>query len=119
MKIQINGLVIYCRVGIRCWERVLKQKVIIDCELTVKQSCDSIRDIGNTIDYSAFKNRLVDFVNTANFTLLETMASDLLSYIIRDEKICHCYLKLYKPLALEKNANVSIIVESNKIENSD
>ncbi|WDM84868.1 dihydroneopterin aldolase [Ehrlichia sp. JZT12] len=115
MKIQISGLVVYCCIGLRHWERVLKQKIIIDCELTIQQTDGFIQDINDTIDYSVFVNELVGFINTNSFSLIETMASHLLAYIIKDKKICHCYLKLYKPFALGKNADISIIVESKKL----
>ena len=115
MKIKINGLIAYCYVGIRSWEKVLRQKVIVDCELSIHQSC-AIQDIDDTVSYSVFTSELVNFMNTNKFSLLETMALELLNYIMKNKKICHCYLRLYKPLALMNNANISVAVESKKVE---
>ncbi|AHC39204.1 dihydroneopterin aldolase [Ehrlichia muris] len=111
MKIQIHGLTAYSYVGIRCWEKVIRQKIVIDCDLTLRSS-DSIYDINDTVDYSIFINNLVNFVSSRRFLLLETMASDLLAYIMADEKIYHCYLKLCKSCACGTDSNISIILES-------
>ncbi|AHX05001.1 dihydroneopterin aldolase [Ehrlichia japonica] len=115
MKIQIHGLTTYSYVGIRCWEKVVRQKIVIDCDLTLRSS--AIYDINDTVDYSVFSNNLVKFVSSRYFLLLETMASDLLAYIMADEKICHCYLKLCKSCACGTDSNISIVLESTESNN--
>ncbi|ABD44765.1 folB domain protein [Ehrlichia chaffeensis str. Heartland] len=113
MKIQIHGFTVYSYIGVRCWEKVIKQKIIIDCDLTLCCN-DLIYDIDETVDYSIFTDNLINFVNSRRFLLLETMASDLLAYIMTNEKIYHCYLKLYKPLTCGTNGNISVVLETTK-----
>ncbi|CAH58131.1 dihydroneopterin aldolase [Ehrlichia ruminantium] len=107
MKIQINDLIAYSQVGIRCWENVLKQRIVINCEITLK-FYDSICDINYTIDYHEFTNNLINFVSSHKFSLLETLVLELMDYIMQDDRIAHCCLKVHKCLACGKNANVSI-----------
>ena len=107
MKIQINDLITYTQIGVHCWEKVLKQKLVINCEITLK-SYNSIHDFNDTIDYHKFVNYLINFVSSKQFLLLETLMLELMDYIMQDAKISHCYLKVYKYLACGNNANVSI-----------
>ena len=116
MKIQIHGLTAYSYVGIRCWEKAVRQKVVIDCDLTLRSS-SPIYDINDTVDYSVFVNHLIKFVSSRYFLLLETMASDLLAYIMEDEKIYHCYLKLCKSCACGTDGSISVVLESTKSSN--
>ncbi|CEI85464.1 Dihydroneopterin aldolase [Ehrlichia minasensis] len=111
MKIQIHDLAVYTCIGLRCWERVIRQKIIVDCNVTL-YCHNAICDIEDTIDYSLFTDSLINFANSNSFELLETMASNLLDYIMQDKKICHCYLKLYKPIAISIDGKISVELES-------
>ena len=111
MKIQIHDLAVYTCIGLRCWEKVIRQKIIVDCSVTL-YCYNAISDVEDTIDYSLFTDGLINFANSNSFELLETMASELLDYIMKDKKICHCYLKLYKPVAISIDGKVSVELES-------
>ncbi|QGR02477.1 dihydroneopterin aldolase [Ehrlichia ruminantium] len=107
MKIQISDLIIFSQIGIHSWEKVLKQKLIINCDITLK-SYNTICDLNDIINYAEFVNGLINFVSSKQFSLLETVALELMDYIMRDDKIIHCYLKIHKCLACGKNANISV-----------
>ena len=73
--VYIKNLEINTIIGIHDWERQSRQIVSIDLEMAtdIHKAAES-EDILLTIDYSAVSVRLVDFVQSSEFLLIETMA---------------------------------------------
>jgi 7,8-dihydroneopterin aldolase/epimerase/oxygenase len=81
-KIEIRGLQVATRIGVRDDERARLQRLSIDlsfCGSTDFQDCADQLD--RTIDYSAVAEWLQSWVQHQEFRLLETLASKLLDEI--------------------------------------
>lgn len=70
----INDLVVHITIGNNDWERVIKQPIILNLCITTNFSTAVAQDdISFTIDYSWVVNSIIDFCNSSNFKLLESL----------------------------------------------
>lgn len=108
----IEGLTVETIIGIYDWERKVRQPVVLDVEMafdnTRPAASESIED---TLDYKAVSKRLIAFVETSSFQLVETLA-ERCAGIIRDEfGVAWVRLKLAKPGAVRGAKSVGVVVE--------
>jgi dihydroneopterin aldolase len=108
----VEDLRIETVIGIYDWERKIKQTVALDLEMAFDNrkpaSTDKIED---TLDYKAVAKRLIAFVESAHFELVETLA-ERCAQIVRDEfRVPWLRLKLSKPGAVRGSKAVGVIIE--------
>ncbi len=99
-------------IGIYDWEREVKQTVILDLEMGADISKAAATDqIEDTLDYKSVAKRLVEFVEGAEFQLVETLA-ERCAHIIREEfGVAWVRLTLNKIGAVSKARDVGVIIE--------
>lgn len=108
----INDLRIETIIGIYDWEREVKQTVSVDLEMAhdIRQAART-DDIQYALNYKAVGKRIIQFVETSEFLLVETMAEQIAA-IIRDEfNVPWLRLRLSKPGALRGSRDVGILIE--------
>lgn len=108
----VEDLRIETVIGIYDWERKIKQTVALDLEMAFDNrkpaSTDKIED---TLDYKAVAKRLIAFVESSHFELVETLA-ERCAHIVRDEfHVPWLRLKLSKPGAVRGSKAVGVIIE--------
>ena len=101
MKIEISHFSFKCIIGILDFERVKKQKVIINLSFEYEFSKDSF------IDYSEISNLIKSTMKKEKFLLLEDAIIYLESLLNNNYKITNLYIKISKPTIL-KNCIVSL-----------
>ena len=101
MKIEISDLTFKCIIGILDFERIKKQKVIINLSFEYEFSNDSF------IDYSQIVNLLKTTMEKEKFLLLEDAISFFEKLLIETYTIKNLYIKISKPNIL-KNCIVSL-----------
>ena len=101
MKIEISNLTFKCIIGILDFERIKKQKVIINLSFEYKFSNDSF------IDYVEIVNLLKTTMKKEKFLLLEDAISFFEKLLIENYTIKNLYIKISKPDIL-KNCIVSL-----------
>ena len=101
MKIEISHFSFKCIIGILDFERVKKQKVIINLSFEYEFSKDSF------IDYSEISNLIKSTMKKEKFLLLEDAILYLESLLNNNYKITNLYIKISKPTIL-KNCMVSL-----------
>jgi 7,8-dihydroneopterin aldolase/epimerase/oxygenase len=101
MKIEISDLTFKCIIGILDFERIKKQKVIIDLSFEYNFSKD------NFINYAEISTLIEKTMKKEKFLLLEDAILHLESLLNNNYKITNLNIKISKPTIL-KNCIVSL-----------
>lgn len=111
-KIFLTALEIETIIGIFDWERETKQTVAIDLEMMTDvakaAATDSIEDAR---DYKAISKRLIAFVESSSFQLVETLAERIASIVIEEFGVPWVKVTLHKPGAVRGSKDVGICIE--------
>jgi len=108
----IEDLRIETVIGVFNWERKIKQVVALDLEMAFDNRKPAASDrIEDTLDYKAVSKRLIAFVESSKFELVETLA-ERCAQIVRDEfGVAWLRLKLSKPGAVTGSKAVGVALE--------
>lgn len=101
MKIEISNLTFKCIIGILDFERIKKQKVILNISFEYDFSKDLF------IDYSEISNLIKLVMKKEKFLLLEDAILHLENLLNNSYQISNLYIKISKPNIL-KNCIVSL-----------
>ncbi|QXK91962.1 dihydroneopterin aldolase [Neoehrlichia mikurensis] len=99
----IRNFIIYARIGVYAWEKVIKQKVIIDIKLPINNI--------NFIDYKALIDEITNFINVKHYDFLEDMIQCLKDFLKKKFNVITCCIKIHKPL-LVSNLGAKVYVLS-------
>ena len=110
--IYLNDLRIDTVIGIYEWERRTKQTVIFDIEMAadIRKAAQS-DNIDDTLSYKTVAKRLISYVSTAEFELIETLAEKVAEILLDEFKVPWCRLRLNKRGAVRGVRDVGIIIE--------
>ncbi|MCB1554688.1 MAG: dihydroneopterin aldolase [Xanthomonadales bacterium] len=116
-KVFIEGLEIEALIGIYDWERRIRQPLRFDVEMAFDNRRPAATDrIEDTLDYKAVSKRLIAFVSTSDFGLVETLAERCAAIILDEFEVGHVRLKLSKPGAVRGASAVGVIIERTRAE---
>jgi dihydroneopterin aldolase len=108
----LRGLHIETTIGVYDWERVIKQTVILDLEMgTDIRPAAASDDIADTLDYKALSKRVIGFVESSEFLLVETLAEKVAELLLQEFGIPWLRLSLNKKGAIRGATDVGIIIE--------
>lgn len=114
-KVFIEALEIETVIGIYDWERKLRQPLLFDIEMGFDNRIPAASDaIADTLDYKAVSKRLIAFVSTSSFQLVETLAERCAELILDEFNVTQVRIKLSKPGAVRGARAVGVIVERKK-----
>ena len=110
--VYIRDLKVDTVIGIFDWERRIRQTVSIDlemaCDITRAAASDHISD---ALDYKAVAKRLIAFIETSEFQLVETMAEKIAAIVREEFGVPWLRLRLSKPGAVRGAQDVGVIIE--------
>jgi len=108
----ISDLRIETIIGIYDWEREVKQTVSIDLEMAhdIAKAAET-DDIQYALNYKSVAKRLIAFIETSEFLLLESMAEAIVKIVREEFSVPWLKLTLNKPAALTGATNVGIRIE--------
>lgn len=108
----INDLRIETVIGIYEWERKIKQPVILDLQMgTDIARAAQTDDIADAVDYKSVSKRLIHFVETSEFQLVEKLAEACAAIVLEEFNIRWVRLTLNKVGALSAARDVGVIIE--------
>jgi dihydroneopterin aldolase len=111
----LRGLHIETTIGVYDWERVIKQTVILDLEMgTDIRKAAASDDIADTLDYKALSKRVIGFVESSEFLLVETLAEKVAEILLHEFRIPWLRLSLNKKGAIRGASDVGIVIERGK-----
>ena len=111
-RIFLRGLQVECIIGFIEWERRIKQTVVIDIELPVDCARAAETDeVANTVDYKRVAKRIIGFVETSEFKLVETLAHRIAMIVIEEFQLAWVRLSVNKPGAIRGSRDVGVSIE--------
>lgn len=115
----LRGLQIETIIGVYEWERDIKQLVVLDLEMAtdIRKAADT-DEIEYTVDYKAVSKRLISFVESSEFRLVETLAEKIAATIASEFGVPWLRLVLNKKGAIRGASDVGIIIERGKKPNN-
>jgi len=108
----IEGLEVRTVIGIYDWEREIRQMVRLDLEMAWDISKAAVSDdIVDALDYKAVSKRLIAFVESSSFGLIEKLAEQCANIVLQEFGVPWLRLKLSKPGAVSACENVAVMIE--------
>lgn len=99
-------------VGIYDWERRIRQNVVLDLDMAADVARAAKSDkIQDTLDYKSVAKRLIQFVSTAEFQLVETLAEKVAELVMQEFGVRWVKVTLHKPGAVSGSKSVGVIIE--------
>lgn len=108
----IRDLRIDTVVGIYDWERKVRQTVSLDLDMAtdIRQAAASDK-IDDALDYKAVAKRLIAYVESQSFELVETLAERVAEIVLNEFPVPWLRLSLSKPGAVRGSKSVGVIIE--------
>jgi 7,8-dihydroneopterin aldolase/epimerase/oxygenase len=114
-KIFIRALKTEAIIGIFDWERQVKQTVIIDIEISADVRKAALSDsIEDTLNYKRLAKRVLTFVESSQFHLVETLAEQIAMLILDDFGVASVCVTLSKPGAIRSSRDVGVMIERDR-----
>lgn len=111
-RIFIEGLAVEAIIGVHEWERRNRQKVVIDIEVFSDTSCAAEHDdLAETTSYGDIARAVTAAVEASEFRLIETLADDLATLILREFGPPRLTVTVRKPAAVANASNVGVTIE--------
>jgi dihydroneopterin aldolase len=102
-------------IGIYDWERKIRQTVSFDFEFPgdIRRAArtDAIED---TLNYKAVAKKVLAFVETSEFHLVETLAEEVARLILREFSVEWVKVTLNKPGAVRGSRDVGVMIERSR-----
>lgn len=109
-RIEIQGLAVDCIIGFAEWERMVKQRVVLDLwvECEVRSAARLDQPAPHLFNTKALSKRLQALVGETEFNLIETLAERVAEVTLREFPVTRVGLRLSKPGALRGARNVAV-----------
>ncbi len=110
--IYLHGLKIKCVIGVWEWERRTRQTVMLDLDMAadIKRAAQTDR-INDTLSYKDVAKRLIDYVGTSEFQLVETLAEKVAELVRHEFKVSWVRVRVNKKGAIRGAADVGVEIE--------
>ena len=113
--VHIEQLELDCIIGINPWERLTKQRITIDIEITADLSAAGKSDaIEDTINYRTIAKAVTSEIEESSYGLVEAMAARIVEICLEDERAQSVIVTIRKPGAVRKAAAVGVIVRRSR-----
>jgi 7,8-dihydroneopterin aldolase/epimerase/oxygenase len=108
----LGGLEIETIIGIYDWERTTKQTVVLDIEMAfdINKAAET-DDITFALDYKTVSKRIISFVESSQFFLVEKLIVEISNILLTEFMISWVKITLNKKGAIRGASNVGIVIE--------
>ena len=108
-KIIISDIHLKTVIGVHDWEKKEPRDIIMTIELGVDISAAAKTDeINETVDYDELTQRLISFNKNKTFNLIETMAEESATLILKEFNVFNVQITLVKPQAMPFSKSVAV-----------
>lgn len=112
----IKGIIIKTYIGIYKWEKYIKQKLILDIQLSINNKRSSAKDdITNCINYQKVIESVQYYLKKNKFNLLEKAAEDTASFLLQKFNSNWIKIKIIKSSLILKKYKIGIIIKRRSI----
>lgn len=99
-------------VGVYEWERRVRQTIHFDLELATDISVAiKTDDVAYALNYKDVADRVIRFVESSRFKLIETMAEEVAEMLMREFRVPWLRLKISKAGAVREVTDLGLIIE--------
>ena len=112
-QVFIRGLEMDAVIGAYDWERDIRQRLVCDLEMAwdIRPAADS-DDLTLALDYAAVSQRVLDYVTSSSFELVETLAERLAALVMDEFGVPWLRLTINKPGAVtQATGGVGVVIE--------
>jgi dihydroneopterin aldolase len=119
-RVFIQGLELYCVIGLQAWERQVMQKVRIDLAMTTDcQHPATSDDPALALDYRAVSKRVQQLVEGSSFQLVEALAEKIAAVVLAEfPRAASVIVRVGKPGAVRFAEAVGVEIERSRGEAS-
>ena len=111
-RIFLRGLTVQCIIGFVDWERRTPQTLLIDLELPCDCERAARRDqVADTLNYKQVAKRILAWVPTTQFNLVETLAHRLALLLLAEFQLEWVRISVNKPGAIRHSRDVGVQIE--------
>ena len=112
-KVIVKDLILLLSVGIHQFERLKRQKVKFNIEITTDPNLKP--DIKTIVNYESIINEIKKLTKKTHFELLESLSESIFDEIFKNKKVKKIKLKIEKLDIIKETASVGIEVIKTKI----
>ena len=112
-KVIVKDLILLLSVGIHQFERLKRQKVKFNIEITTDPNLKP--DIKTIVNYESIINEIKKLTKKTHFELLESLSESIFDEIFKNKKIKKIKLKIEKLDIIKETTSVGIEVVKTKI----
>lgn len=111
-KVLIEGLTILTTIGVYEWEKTIKQKLILDLEMSWdNKPAGESDDVSLCLDYFLVSQSITSFIQSTQFELIECVAERVAQLVIQKFSVQWLKVKVSKPGAIANASNVAVVIE--------
>ena len=112
-KIIIKDLILLLSVGIHQFEKIEKQRVKFNIEITTDPNLKP--DIKSIVNYESIINDIKKLTKNKHYNFLESLAEDIFDNLFKDQRINKIKLKIEKLDIIKETSSVGIEVIKTRI----
>ncbi|MEM7480952.1 MAG: dihydroneopterin aldolase [Acidobacteriota bacterium] len=114
-KIFINDLLVRGILGLNDWERVKKQDILINLELTFDtRRAGRDDDVAHTLNYRTLAKAVIAYVEDSSHLLVETLVAEVARICVVDHGAEAARVRIEKPGALRFARSVGVEIERHR-----
>ncbi len=111
-KILIQDLKVEATIGVNPWERKIKQRLLIQLELSIDCAPAAATDqLIHALDYQSVADHVMTWTQASDFQLLESLAEYLTQQIFQQFPVKKIKLRLMKPHIIAQVGSVGVEIE--------
>ena len=111
-RVLIEGLTVLTTIGVYEWEKTIKQKLILDLEMSWdNKPAGESDDVSLCLDYFLVSQSVTSFIQSTQFELIECVAERVAQLVIQKFSVQWLKVKVSKPGAIANASNVAVVIE--------
>ncbi|MBQ0743530.1 MAG: dihydroneopterin aldolase [Pseudomonas sp.] len=112
-QVFIKGLSVEAVIGVYDWERTILQPLVLDLEMSWDiRAAAAGDDLSATLDYAAVSTRVLEYVASTQFQLVEALAEHVAALVMQEFSVPWLRLRVTKPGAIEQaSGGVGVLIE--------
>ncbi len=111
----IRDLQLSARIGIHAHEKATPQNIVINVDVAVQETDQTITHIAHTVCYEQLTLRIQDRLAQGHIDLVETLAEQIAEDILEDPRILMARVRIEKPDAIAAAAGVGVEIERRQL----
>ena len=115
-KVLINNLTLLMSIGIHDFEKIEKQEVKFNINISIKPSLTPIENkINSIVNYETVIKNITKLTKNKHYELLESLAEDIFYELFKNNNIQKVNLKIEKTQIIKNTSSVGVEITKEKL----